>query len=69
MLDMLMMIFYYIENPEEKNDNYLLKNRDTLEELNNNENVVTVFREKLFKPIRIGFIALIPLVSNNIEVC
>ena len=63
------LLFGGNENLKEKNDNYLLKNGDTLEEFNNNENVVAVFREKLFRPIRSGFSALIPLVSNNIEVC
>ena len=63
------LLFGGNEKLKEKNDNYLLKNGDTLEEFNNNENVVAVFREKLFRPIRSGFSALIPLVSNNIEVC
>ena len=39
------LLFGGNENLKEKNDNYLLKNGDTLEEFNNNENVV-VFLEK-----------------------
>jgi hypothetical protein len=63
------LLFGGNENPEEKNENYLLKNGDTLEEFNNSENVVAVFREKLFRPIRGGSSALIPLVTNGVEVC
>ena len=54
-----MMIFYYLvemKNLKEKNDNYLLKNGDTLEEFNNNENVVAVFREKLFRPLEVDLV-------------
>ena len=55
-----MMIFYYLvemKNLKEKNDNYLLKNGDTLEELNNNnKNVVAVFREKLFRLLEVDLV-------------
>ena len=47
------LLFGGNENLKEKNDNYLLKNGDTLEEFNNNENVVAVFREKLFRPLEV----------------
>ena len=50
------LLFGGNENPEEKNDNYLLKNGDTLEEFNNNENVVAVFREKLFRPLEVDLV-------------
>lgn len=63
------LLFGGNENEEDKNKNYLLKNGDTLEEFNNNENIVGVYREKLFHPINNENSALIPLLSNNVEVC
>jgi len=63
------LLFGGNENEEDKNKNYLLKNGDTLEEFNNNENIVGVYREKLFHPINNETSALIPLLSNNVEVC
>ena len=50
------LLFGGNENLKEKNDNYLLKNDDTLEEFNNNENVVAVFREKLFRPLEVDLV-------------
>lgn len=50
------LLFGGNENLKEKNDNYLLKNGDTLEEFNNNENVVAVFREKLFRPLEVDLV-------------
>ena len=62
------LLFGGNENEEDKNQNYLLKNGDTLEEFINNENIVGVYREKLFHPINNDSSALIPLLSNNVEV-
>ena len=50
------LLFGGNENLKEKNDNYLLKNGDTLEEFNNNEKVVAVFREKLFRPLEVDLV-------------
>ena len=50
------LLFGGNENLKEKNDNYLLKNGDTLEEFNNNENVDAVFREKLFRPLEVDLV-------------
>ena len=63
------LLFGGNENEEDKNQNYLLKNGEILEEFNNNENIVGVYREKLFHPINNETSALIPLLSNNVEVC
>lgn len=63
------LLFGGNENEEDKNKNYLLKNGEILEEFYNNENIVGVYREKLFHPINNETSALIPLLSNNVEVC
>ena len=63
------LLFGGNENEEDKNKNYLLKNGEILEEFNNSENIVGVYREKLFHPINNETSALIPLLSNNVEVC